>query len=65
VTSSPKPATPAIAEQQAVIRARLPFDDTQDFEDARRGLIASLDGAVRAADGRGGVGQLDVRLPRG
>jgi alkyl sulfatase BDS1-like metallo-beta-lactamase superfamily hydrolase len=31
----------------------LPFDDTQDFEDARRGLIGRLDPCViRAADGR-------------
>jgi len=31
----------------------LPFDDTQDFEDARRGLIASLQPCVvHAADGR-------------
>src|SRR5262245_19130030 len=52
MTSSPKPATPTIVEQQGVLRARLPFHDTQDFEDARRGLIAALDGAVSAGDGR-------------
>src|SRR5262245_32014825 len=52
MTSSPKPATPTIVEQQAVIRARLPFHDSQDFEDARRGLVASLDGSVHAEDGR-------------
>ncbi len=33
--------------------AELPFDDTQDFEDARRGFIGRLDPCViRAADGR-------------
>ncbi len=48
----PKPATPAIVEQHAEIRRRLPFDDTQDYEDARRGLLAPLDGAVHAEDGR-------------
>src|SRR5262245_29272306 len=52
MTNSPKAATPAIVEQQARIRARLPFHDTQDFEDARRGLVAPLDGAVHADDGR-------------
>ena len=31
----------------------LPFDDTQDFEDARRGFVGRLDPCViRAADGR-------------
>ena len=52
MTSSLKPATPTIVEQQAAIRARLPFHDTRDFEDARRGLIAPIDGAVLAEDGR-------------
>src|SRR6476661_7134925 len=52
MTSSLQPATPTIVEQQAAIRARLPFQDTRDFEDARRGLIAPIDGAVRAEDGR-------------
>jgi linear primary-alkylsulfatase len=33
--------------------AHLPFDDTQDFDDARRGFIGRLDPCViRAADGR-------------
>src|SRR5215510_2286785 len=52
MTTSPKPATPPIVDQQAAIHARLPFDDTQDFEDARRGLVASIGGAVHAEDGR-------------
>jgi alkyl sulfatase BDS1-like metallo-beta-lactamase superfamily hydrolase len=52
MTTSPKPATSTIVEQQATVRARLPFHDTQDFEDARRGLVAPVDGAVHARDGR-------------
>lgn len=31
---------PSILEQQAAIRERLPFSDTQDFADANRGRIA-------------------------
>lgn len=48
----PNPATDAIARQQAELENRLPFHDTQDFDDARRGLVAPLDGAVHAEDGR-------------
>lgn len=50
--STAKPASPTIVDQQAGLRARLPFHDTQDFEDARRGLVAPLEGAVTSADGR-------------
>lgn len=53
MTSAPKPAQPFIAQQQSEIRRRLPFSDTQDFEDAARGLIARREpNAVTAADGR-------------
>ncbi|TWD81677.1 alkyl sulfatase BDS1-like metallo-beta-lactamase superfamily hydrolase [Kribbella amoyensis] len=52
MTSSPKPASPTIIDQQSEIRARLPFRDTRDFEDAGRGRVAPLDGAVYAEDGR-------------
>ncbi|MGP3776474.1 alkyl/aryl-sulfatase [Streptomyces sp. SDT5-1] len=52
-SDSPHAAQPSIREQQAELRARLPFDDTQDFEDATRGLIARrVPSAVTAADGR-------------
>ncbi len=45
--------TPVIADQQAALRERWPFDDTSDFEDAGRGLVATLDPCViRAEDGR-------------
>ena len=49
-----KPATPATVAENAVYRKGLPFDETQDFEDARRGLIAALPEPViiRTAEGR-------------
>lgn len=53
MTSASKPAQPFIAQQQNELRERLPFSDTQDFEDASRGLIARREpNAVTAADGR-------------
>ncbi|MFE2866113.1 alkyl/aryl-sulfatase [Embleya sp. NPDC059259] len=52
MTSMPKPAQPSIARQQAQLRTRLPFSDTQDFEDATRGLIARrTPNAVMGEDG--------------
>ena len=48
---SPKPATPAtVAANRAVLDA-LPFGDSTDFDNARRGLIAEASGQVRDADG--------------
>lgn len=48
-----KDPTATIVAQQRELRTRLPFEDTQDFDDAHRGLIATLDPCViRAADGR-------------
>lgn len=41
-----KPATSAIEAQHAQALRDLPFDDTRDFEDADRGLIAQLDKTV-------------------
>ena len=51
--SAPKPATaPTGAANQAVLR-ELPFHDTSDFDDARRGHIAPLpEGVVRGAGGK-------------
>jgi alkyl sulfatase BDS1-like metallo-beta-lactamase superfamily hydrolase len=40
--TNPKPATDATREVNNGYRKDLPFDDTRDFEDARRGLIATL-----------------------
>jgi alkyl sulfatase BDS1-like metallo-beta-lactamase superfamily hydrolase len=45
--------TETVAQQNAALQARLPFRDTQDFQDAERGRIGGLDPAVvTAADGR-------------
>jgi alkyl sulfatase BDS1-like metallo-beta-lactamase superfamily hydrolase len=42
-----------VAEANAELKLRLPFADTQDFEDAKRGLVATLsDPLIRATDGR-------------
>src|SRR5690349_23252508 len=50
---TPAPVTRHIVEANAAARMRLPFADTQDFEDARRGRIGSLsDPVIRATDGR-------------
>ena len=46
-------ASPTVAAANAALRDTLPFDDTQDFEDARRGFVGRLDPCiVKAADGR-------------
>ncbi|MEV8274756.1 alkyl sulfatase dimerization domain-containing protein [Microbacterium sp. NPDC077184] len=45
-----KPVSPAIEAQNAALLATLPFDDTQDFEDADRGFIAALEPAVLTRD---------------
>jgi alkyl sulfatase BDS1-like metallo-beta-lactamase superfamily hydrolase len=45
--------TETVRAANAALLQTLPFDDTQDFEDARRGLIGRLEPCVvRAADGR-------------
>ncbi len=49
--STPKPVTPTIAQQQAELRESLPFEDTQDLQDARRGLIAGIGKPVVDDDG--------------
>jgi hypothetical protein len=42
-----------IAEANAAVRMQLPFEDTADFDDARRGLVGALsDGVIRGTDGR-------------
>lgn len=45
--TSNKPASATIIAQQDQLEQTLPFADTQDFEDAQRGLIAPLAGPVR------------------
>jgi alkyl sulfatase BDS1-like metallo-beta-lactamase superfamily hydrolase len=49
--SSPKPAAPTIVQQQADLVASLPFSDTQDFDDATRGLLEPIDEPVTGSDG--------------
>jgi alkyl sulfatase BDS1-like metallo-beta-lactamase superfamily hydrolase len=46
-------ATRQIIEANAEVRLRLPFADTEDFDDARRGHVGALsDPVIRATDGR-------------
>ncbi|MEV6191168.1 alkyl sulfatase dimerization domain-containing protein [Streptomyces sp. NPDC051920] len=53
MTSTPGDAQPFLSQQQERLRERLPFSDTQDVDDAARGLIARLAPAtVAAEDGR-------------
>ncbi|MEV0093871.1 alkyl sulfatase dimerization domain-containing protein [Streptomyces sp. NPDC050738] len=52
MTSPSRAAHPSVVQQQAVLRDRYPFNDQQDFEDAKRGLIARrTPNAVTAEDG--------------
>ncbi|WP_114854154.1 alkyl/aryl-sulfatase [Brachybacterium sp. YJGR34] len=52
MSTAPKPATPTIAQQQRALLESLPFSDTQDFEDATRGLVGRREpSAVTDADG--------------
>ena len=51
--TTPKPATDTIVRQQEEVKRSLPFDDTQDFEDASRGFIGTTDSnIVTNASGR-------------
>ncbi len=48
-----QPVSSSVRASNATVLDSLPFDDTTDFEDARRGLVGRLDPCVvRAADGR-------------
>ncbi|MBP6677413.1 MAG: MBL fold metallo-hydrolase [Vitreoscilla sp.] len=50
---APKDATPATAKANAAVRQALALNDKQDFDEATRGLIATLaDPVVKAADGK-------------
>jgi alkyl sulfatase BDS1-like metallo-beta-lactamase superfamily hydrolase len=49
----PRPASESVRAANAALLGTLPFDDANDFEDARRGLLGRLDPCIiRAADGR-------------
>ncbi|MFE3631845.1 alkyl/aryl-sulfatase [Streptomyces goshikiensis] len=53
MNASPRDAEPPIAEANAGVLRRFPFDDTRDQENERRGFIATVEEpAIRAADGR-------------
>ncbi|MEU0539068.1 alkyl sulfatase dimerization domain-containing protein [Nocardia sp. NPDC005978] len=52
MAATPKPATESIVRRNKELLDRLPFSDTQDFEDATRGLIGRREpNAVTADDG--------------
>ena len=50
--AAPKDATASVRAQHQEALDTLPFADGRDFEDARRGFVAPLEGPVLAADGR-------------
>ena len=51
--TEPKPATAATASANQAVAKGLSFDDRQDFDDATRGLVATLaDPLVKTADGK-------------
>lgn len=52
-SASPKPATRATQDVNAMYREGLPFNDTRDFADARRGLLASLPDPVVIRNSQG------------
>lgn len=50
---APKGATPATRAANSALLDLLPFGDTADFEDARRGFIGThVDGVIRTSDGK-------------
>ena len=44
-SESPGSATREVLEANEAVRLRLPFADTEDFDDARRGWVGSLSDA--------------------
>jgi alkyl sulfatase BDS1-like metallo-beta-lactamase superfamily hydrolase len=49
-SDGPKPATEAVAKLNAAVLDTLPFEDTQDFEDARRGFLDTIEDAHIVGD---------------
>lgn len=49
-SEGPKPASGNVAHRNAEVLDALPFDDTQDFEDARRGFLGSIEDAHIVGD---------------
>ena len=63
--NGPKPASDHTRAANAALYQQLPFDDTRDFEDAKRGLIAPLtdEGVVKDAKGTYRVRRPAVPVP--
>lgn len=49
---SPKPATDATKAVNAAFLKYLPFSDRQDYEDAKKGFIAAMEGPIKDASGK-------------
>src|SRR5215468_9862477 len=50
---SPKEASASVVARQAAVKMALPFGDTADFDDARRGFLGTIEGAkITSASGR-------------
>ncbi len=43
--TEPKDASAAVIARQDDMRAALPFDDTRDFDEARRGFLGTVENA--------------------
>lgn len=50
--SEPRNATAATAAANAAVLEKLPFSDTTDFDNARRGLLVEGSGQIKDSDGR-------------
>lgn len=52
MSMTPKPVSPTIVSRNQVLLNSLPFSDTQDFEDARRGFLGKRSpNAITDAEG--------------
>jgi alkyl sulfatase BDS1-like metallo-beta-lactamase superfamily hydrolase len=49
--TTPRPASAVTSQRNAAAAGTLPFDDTTDFDDARRGLIVEASGQIMADAG--------------
>ncbi|MDB6097596.1 MAG: fold metallo-hydrolase, partial [Gammaproteobacteria bacterium] len=52
VSAQPNDAEPATRRANAEVLRSLPFGDRVDFDEAQRGFIAALPGAIMSADGQ-------------
>ena len=51
-SAQPNDAEPATRRTNAEVLRSLPFGDRVDFDEAQRGFIAALPGAIMSADGQ-------------